>query len=307
MTAPREILPGRTYSISRRCTQRQFLLRPDEKTIAIFYYCLGEAAARCNIHVVVWMAMSNHYHAVVYDPDGRLPEFLEHFHKMMARTLNALHKRGENLWASGETSVTYLPSNEDIDNKVVYVLTNPVSAHLVERVTDWPGATSIHHLDGRRTKHSRPQIFFRMKSAMPDTVELAVSLPPSITARETFEQWASRIQGRVHQREDELKAARIQSGRRIIGRKAVLNTRPFDCPSSDELRRTLSSAIAGTKRAVRTAAARALAEFHAAYRLARSLFEEGNREVVFPAGTYRFRRWGACCDPFPTRDVSVAA
>ena len=32
MTLPREVIPGRFYMVTRRCTQRLFLLRPDEET-----------------------------------------------------------------------------------------------------------------------------------------------------------------------------------------------------------------------------------------------------------------------------------
>ncbi|MCC6355521.1 MAG: hypothetical protein IT577_16655, partial [Verrucomicrobiae bacterium] len=41
MTAPRQILPGQLYLVTRRCTQRQLLLRPDETTTQIFLYTLG--------------------------------------------------------------------------------------------------------------------------------------------------------------------------------------------------------------------------------------------------------------------------
>lgn len=46
MSVPREVLPARFYMITRRCTQRQFLLRPDRETNNNFLYCLAEAAAR---------------------------------------------------------------------------------------------------------------------------------------------------------------------------------------------------------------------------------------------------------------------
>jgi len=35
-----------TYMITRRCTQRQFLMRPDDETNNAFIYCLAEAASR---------------------------------------------------------------------------------------------------------------------------------------------------------------------------------------------------------------------------------------------------------------------
>jgi hypothetical protein len=47
--------------------------------------------------VVLPCAMSNHYHAVIYDRAGRYPEFIEHFHKLLARSQNALRGRWENL------------------------------------------------------------------------------------------------------------------------------------------------------------------------------------------------------------------
>ena len=45
MTAPRQILPGAVYVITRRCTQRQFLLRPSNLTNQVFAYSLAVAAA----------------------------------------------------------------------------------------------------------------------------------------------------------------------------------------------------------------------------------------------------------------------
>jgi len=43
MSLPRQVLPGQFYMITRRCTQRQFLLRPDQPTNAAFTYCLMNA------------------------------------------------------------------------------------------------------------------------------------------------------------------------------------------------------------------------------------------------------------------------
>ena len=85
---PRQVLPRQFYLITRRCTQRDFLLRPDAATNNAFLYCLIAAALRCEIEVLLPCAMSNHYHAVIYDRVGRYPEFLEHFHKLVARSQN---------------------------------------------------------------------------------------------------------------------------------------------------------------------------------------------------------------------------
>ena len=84
MSLPRQVLPGRFYLVTRRCTQRQFLLRPDTATNNAFTYCLIEAAQRTQIEVLLPCAMSNHHHTVIFDRFGRYPEFVEHFHKMFA-------------------------------------------------------------------------------------------------------------------------------------------------------------------------------------------------------------------------------
>src|SRR4051812_4451132 len=143
---PRQVLPGQFYMLTRRCTQRQFLLRPDPVANAIIWYCLAEAAARFGIVVLLPVAMSNHIHVVRYDPNGRIIEFAEHFHKMTARSLNALRGRWENLWASEPPCLVTLVEPADVIDKLVYVATNPVNAHLVERAHQWPGVTGVVNL-----------------------------------------------------------------------------------------------------------------------------------------------------------------
>jgi len=61
MSRPRQVLPGEFYLVTRRCTQRQFLLRPDAETNNAFAYCLAEAAQRFDIDMLLPMAESNHH------------------------------------------------------------------------------------------------------------------------------------------------------------------------------------------------------------------------------------------------------
>lgn len=51
MTAPRQVLPGTTYLVTRRCAQRQFFLRPSKTTNDSFLYLLAVAAQRFEIQV----------------------------------------------------------------------------------------------------------------------------------------------------------------------------------------------------------------------------------------------------------------
>jgi hypothetical protein len=299
MTAPREILPGRCYLITRRATQRQFLLRPDPRTNAIFAYCLGEAATRYEIDLIAWVAMSNHYHAVVHDRHGRLPAFLEHFHKMMARCLNARWGRWENFWSCEQTCVTYLPTPEAVFDKVIYVLANPVAGHLVDRVIDWPGCISLHHLDGRRTSHKRPKEFFRPDGSMRESAVLYATQPPCSASRESAAEWAERVRVAVAKAEASAREERRATGRGVVGRKAVLRASAFDSPETSEPRRNLRPALACKDEKRRAAELVKLMQFRIAYHAARQRFVAGDHSVEFPAGTYRIRAWGARCAPVP--------
>ena len=44
MTAPRQVTPGSIYLVTRRCTQRQFLLKPSRAVNEVFLYILALAA-----------------------------------------------------------------------------------------------------------------------------------------------------------------------------------------------------------------------------------------------------------------------
>jgi len=98
MSMPRRIVPRRVYMVTRRCTQRQFLLRPDRETTNAFIYCLALAAGRTDMRFLAFLAHSNHHHTIVVDTSGPMPEFLELFHTLVAMHQNVLRGRWENLW-----------------------------------------------------------------------------------------------------------------------------------------------------------------------------------------------------------------
>src|SRR6476660_8139903 len=159
--------------ITRRCTQRQFLMRPDRETNNAFIYCLAVAAERFGIRVLFTVAMSNHHHTGIYDPDGCYPAFIEHFHKLFAKCQNALRGRWENFWSSEQTSVVRLVDAHDALEKMIYALTNPVKDGLVEKAHHWPGVSSLAaNLHGKQLTASRPKHFFRDEGSMPDTATL---------------------------------------------------------------------------------------------------------------------------------------
>jgi putative transposase len=299
VTAPRLIVPGETYLITRRCTRREYLLRPDEETNAIFEYCLAEAAKRCGIGLVAWCLMSNHYHAVVHDPKGRLPAFLEHFHKMVAKTMNARWDRSENFWSTEETCVTRLVTNHDIFEKVIYVLCNPVAADLVDRLEDWPGSSSLAYLSTKTKTHPRPRAYFQDGGVMPEAAELRAMVPSRITKNETLASWWERVRKAVRERSERLRQERIAEKRRVLGRKAVLRMPHTAAPTTETSKSGLRPCIACKDPERRMLELAALKQFRATYKAARLRWAACDRRATFPYGTYRMRALGLRCAPPP--------
>jgi putative transposase len=289
MTVARQVVVGRTYLISRRCTQRQLLLRPGGTVEQVYLYCLGEAVQRYGLTLHGFIAMSNHQHLVVRDNRGNFPEFLAHFHKMIAKAMNALLGRWENFWASEQPNAVYLVEPADRFAKLVYLLANPVADHLVDRVGDWPGACSFGlHLSGRTKTVQRPRGFFRANGKMPAEVTLRIERPDGFGLL-TEAEWVAKVEDAVRLEEERAREDRRASGRGILGRKAVLRAEPTDSPKTIEPRRELRPHLACLDKTRRIAELTALAAFRAQRRAALLRALKGERDVVFPHGTYRVR------------------
>jgi hypothetical protein len=275
--------------ITRRCTQRQFIMRPDRATNNAFIYCLAEAATRHRIRILFTVAMSNHHHTGIYDPEGKYPAFIEHFHKLFAKCMNSLRGRWENFWSSEQTSVVRLVDPDDVLEKMVYALANPVADHLVKTVDEWPGVNAFHTIvrAGSMRAH-RPPHFFRADGPMPSSVILTFARPPGWEHLSSAE-FADLLTERVRGREEMAARAREASGRRVFGRSCVLAQRWHDRPRDAEPRRDLDPRVAARNKWSRIEALLRNREFRAAYIQARDAFLRGVRDVVFPPGTWWMR------------------
>jgi putative transposase len=293
MSRPRRILPGQFWLVTRRCTQRLFLLRPDARTTQIYLYCLALAAAKTGVRVLAFVAMSNHHHLVVYDPDARLPEFYEHLHKLLAKALNHRWSRWENFWSSEPTCATLLVEPHDVIRKIVYTLANPVREHLVDLARHWPGATSLGLTMGRGSMRiARPKGFFRDNGPTPEVAELTVDIPDGFADRA---EWADYLSQELAAIEQAAALERQASGKRIVGRSAVSRVSAFDAPTTSPPRRTLRPWVAAKRTEARIAALDALKAFWAQYREALAALARRAKRLLFPDGTYRWRHLGFRC------------
>jgi putative transposase len=296
MTAPRQVLPGTTYLITRRCLQRRFLLRPSRLTNEIVGFLLAVAAKRYRIDVHVFCVLSNHLHLVVTDPEARLPAFVQFLDSLVARAINAALGRWETFWAPNSFSAVALATPDDIVAKSAYVLANPVAAGLVRRARKWPGLWSNpSFIAAEPLVFKRPRHFFRESGSLPEVAELELVAPPAFVDAMTY---CNRLQLELEAVEAQSRALAAEKGKGFVGETRVMRVRPTSMPVSREGRWGIKPRVACRDRWKRIEALGRLAAFVEAYRAALRIWRGGRSDVVFPAGTYLARiSHGVACAP----------
>ena len=324
MTRPRRLIAGTSYLITRRVTQRKFLLTPTDDVVQVFLYVLGYVASRRPVSLHAYCLMSDHVHLVLTDLDGSLPEFTRDFASLMARVMNQLRERRENFWSGEKPSYVDLVETEDLRSKMVYTMTNPVAAGLVRQVEQWktleealPAASSVRQVCGDVVRIQRPDRFLT-GDPYPKVVELRLSPPPccleELELLETseadsvgapLEEFRQQLQAAVHERERDLAEAATARGQGFLGMKRVCAQDPETQPASDGYSNS-NPKMAATDRESRKARLAAMAAFYEAYHEARTRFLSGDRDVVFPVGTFYLRvRCGVRCEPQPEQPAAA--
>jgi len=290
MTLPRQVVPGRDYMITRRCSERRFFLRPDGDTNNAFIYCLAVAAQQAKVQVTFSVAMSNHHHTGIHDPDGNFPIFTERFHGLLARCQNAHLGRFEGFWSSEPTSVVRLVEREDVLDKVAYAFTNPAAADLVEAVEEWPGVTTFKAtISGGHITATRPKHFFRTDGDMPEVISLPIARPRGFEDLDPAV-WSSLITDRVRAKEADHHQRREANGISVLGRERILRQDPFGCPSGHAPRFQMSPKVAAKNKWARIEALLRNRAFIEKYRAAFVGHVAGLANVLFPFGTYWMRK-----------------
>ncbi|MEQ1737040.1 MAG: hypothetical protein ABL886_11635 [Rhodoglobus sp.] len=209
---------------------------------------------------------------------------------MVARAVNALRGRWENLWSSEPPCLVRLVTVEDVLDKVVYAATNPVKDHLVERVHHWPGVNGLSDLLNERTiTVRRPRYFFAEDGVMPEEVTLELGFPPELGDPDRLREAVRR---RVADVEETVRAERCRTGGHVLGRRGVLHQSWRDCPASVAARRGLRPRIAARNKWARIEALQRDHAFQVAYHEARLAWLAG-QPAIFPPGTYWLRRFAA--------------
>jgi len=271
---------------------------PSAKVNRVILFCLARAAALYGIRIHAICVLGNHFHIVLTDPLGLLSEFTGWANEHIARALNCHLGRVENFFDSSRGSYVRLFGSEDVLEKMVYTLSNPVAAGLVAKGSQWPGVRTRPDQIGETLEVERPDFYFRPDGPVPEKVDLELFVPPAFEA-DGVRSFRRRFSKAVEEKEAELRQRAREEGRRFKGARAVRQQSPFDSPSTPRAFGTLNPRVACRDKSRRERVLAELRAFWNAYELALAGWFAGKRNVIFPAGTYWMRvKHGVRCRPF---------
>jgi len=219
MSRPVRRVPGAFYLWTRCVDRQEFRLRPGQSFDQTVGLLIADAAQDHGVQVVQLVVMSNHLHAVLWDPRGVVSEFAQQALANIGRMVNKAHKRGGHFWDRHDGNE--LKEVGDLDaliHYVAYCYLNPTRAELVAHPSAWPGINTdpADIGTGKARVFERDDSFFRADGPVPRRAELRLELPPGIDAAA----FRARVLAKVKEEVDEIRARVHAEGRSFLGVEA---------------------------------------------------------------------------------------
>ncbi|MBU1496955.1 hypothetical protein KKF34_08775 [Myxococcota bacterium] len=298
MSKPNMIIPGSTYMVTRRTSQRLFLMTPDDLTNKIIMYCLGFACMKFpGISLIGYIFMSNHYHMIVTDHTGDGPEFFRELNRTIAVVMNIRLNRSENYWSSEDVRYQAIATETDLVNALVYIAMNPVRAFAVSHPDEWPGVKMLPTDFGNTYCGKRPKIYFSRTGKCPVKVIFRCGLSSDTEMakaekRRIIDDYNKEF---TRQYDDFMKD---NPDADFAGASAVRTKSKNTIPESDSGRGKMNPRWQSVFAHIQQNLNEMYQKFQVAYRQALEKWCEGDYAVAFPPGTYKMNRlFGAQIDP----------
>lgn len=106
---------------------------------------LMKASARFELDVEAACIMTTHYHAVVSGAQADLSRAMQWFHSRYARAFNRRYGRYGHVFA--ERFQCKAVDEDGVFDRCVYVLANPITAGMSDRIEAWPWSYSRYGLE----------------------------------------------------------------------------------------------------------------------------------------------------------------
>ena len=297
MSRPLRFIPdgGALVEVTSRTIHSRFLLRPGRELDEIIVGVLGRAQRRYKMRICGYMFASSHYHLLLDVDDARqLSRFMCYVGSNIARKAGRLYRWPEKFWSRRYRAIVVSGEEGAQIDRLKYLLANGCKEGLVARPQDWPGVHAAkallqgEDLQGYwfdRTQEyaarNRGEKFDRLKYASVETLHLSPlpcwkDLPSEI--------WRGRALSLIHEIVEETAALRKKSGGEPLGAAAILGRHPHERPKKPK--RSPAPLFHALSAGVRRELWEAYRLFVAAFRQAADKLRAGDRNAVFPSGSF---------------------
>ena len=310
-----------TFYVTVRAINRSFRFAPKATICKALRYCLAVALDKFRsegkIELYEFEFMSNHYHLLGRDLVGCLPAFIRYLNSLITRELNAIRGiNGKNIEQG--YGLVRLVGEERIVEQAVYTQANPVAAFLVAKARHWKHVSSRNMdygvvvqvekpslglwagklgLRNRKQAQRSGRARYAGRSKLPAVAELVIDRPP-IMLHLSNEELRALIRQRLEQREQEIAQQRQRRGFTVVGWRRAQTVHYLALPKSEEMF-ARNPTFAASTIAERIHLATIRRAFLKAYAIARDAYRAGNRNAIFPNGTWAMRLFHHCrCEPF---------
>ena len=285
--------------LTRRVRGRTFLLRPSPETNRLIAYVLAVVARKWRMRIVAVIAMSNHWHVVLMDDEGNIVDFTRDCHSFIGRALNACYQETESVWSSTRPNRVEAVGAEDFLAQIAYTMANPVESCLVAHGKSWPGLR--RSWPSKPKLYRRPDHFFSAEEKGGDWPKEAalVLYRPDGYEHLSDEELAKLVTRTIREREQRFRDQHRKQGRHFLGRRAILRQSRHARPTSPPKHSDRVPTIACRDPELRQQRLQTDREWRIAYTDSFRRWQRGERDVLFPPGTYlmRVRHNVRCAEP----------
>jgi REP element-mobilizing transposase RayT len=287
---------GSLVEVTCRTIQGGLLMRPFPLLNDIILGVLGRAQRLYPLEIVGYSFLSNHFHLLAWtERADRLSDFMRYFSGNLAREIARLTGWKDRIWADRFDGILVTAEEEVQVRRLAYILSNCVKEDLVAKVEEWPGVHCGHPLitgepmvegtwfDRRmeynarlRGKEPGPREFIRPEQVVLSQLPCWKHLTP--------EEYRSRIAELVREIEETAATARQESLIKPLGIDGIRAQDPETRPK--KLKKSPAPFVHAATKAARKAMWEAYSTFVAAFREAAEKLKAGDRNVVFPIGSF---------------------
>ncbi|MBO6938164.1 MAG: hypothetical protein JJ863_24565 [Deltaproteobacteria bacterium] len=296
-------LAGDHYLVTCRVLLRRYLFKPDRAITGAFKYLLGEYARRHGVRIFAVCVMSTHYHLVVLDTRGVLPNFLRDVNWSVANVVKARYRTSGAVFEQ-ELSKVKLHGAKAVVDKIAYMLANPVAAAAVRDPREWPGLrTRLADMGRTVIRGTRPEHYSGRRKTMAPDASFAVEMPPVVLEEYGVDGAKKALADALEARVAEARAEVRRKGWTYLGAKRAASVSPFKQAVAFEVygARNPDLSTYGSSSEEASTVKREYIAFHRAYQHCRERMLRGETDLRWPPGTWAMvQHFGQRASPLST-------